>query len=206
MTLKPVSTATIKLGVLIGCSLISLSTLTGCSSNMASSVENGGAVAVKPEQTQEQDVLSLTPDALEFPPVLQFEQKEVRSFAVDWKHPNGEVSRLQEDLEVPNVRTTEGSLELLIDGTVQPVSLVLSIYQTNIRDIDPTGDPDLVVDCLKADSLCDFAMSGGNTGMLRIDQLEDEEMVMSLQAEYYADPSLNAERFVNTIGWIFSLN
>ncbi len=206
MTLKPVSTATIKLGVLIGCSLISLSTLTGCSSNMASSVENGGAVAVKPEQTQEQDVLSLTPDALELPPVLQFEQKEVRSFAVDWKHPNGEVSRLQEDLEVPNVRTTEGSLELLIDGTVQPVSLVLSIYQTNIRDIDPTGDPDLVVDCLKADSLCDFAMSGGNTGMLRIDQLEDEEMVMSLQAEYYADPSLNAERFVNTIGWIFSLN
>lgn len=206
MTLKPVSTATIKLGVLIGCSLISLSTLTGCSSNMASSVENGGAVAVKPEQTQEQDVLSLTPDVLELPPVLQFEQKEVRSFAVDWKHPNGEVSRLQEDLEVPNVRTTEGSLELLIDGTVQPVSLVLSIYQTNIRDIDPTGDPDLVVDCLKADSLCDFAMSGGNTGMLRIDQLEDEEMVMSLQAEYYADPSLNAERFVNTIGWIFSLN
>lgn len=206
MTLKPVSTATIKLGVLIGCSLISLSTLTGCSSNMASSVEIGGAVAVKPEQTQEQDVLSLTPDALELPPVLQFEQKEVRSFAVDWKHPNGEVSRLQEDLEVPNVRTTEGSLELLIDGTVQPVSLVLSIYQTNIRDIDPTGDPDLVVDCLKADSLCDFAMSGGNTGMLRIDQLEDEEMVMSLQAEYYADPSLNAERFVNTIGWIFSLN
>lgn len=206
MTLKPVSTTTIKLGVLIGCSLISLSTLTGCSSNMASSVENGGAVAVKPEQTQERDVLSLTPDALELPPVLQFEQKEVRSFAVDWKHPNGEVSRLQEDLEVPNVRTTEGSLELLIDGTVQPVSLVLSIYQTNIRDIDPTGDPDLVVDCLKADSLCDFAMSGGNTGMLRIDQLEDEEMVMSLQAEYYADPSLNAERFVNTIGWIFSLN
>ena len=83
---------------------------------------------------------------------------------------------------------------------------MLSIYQTNIRDIDPTGDPDLVVDCLKADSLCDFAMSGGNTGMLRIDQLEDEEMVISLQAEYYADPSLNAERFVNTIGWIFSLN
>lgn len=206
MTLKPVSTATIKLGVLIGCSLISLSTLTGCSSNMASSVENGGAVAVKPEQTQEQDVLSLTPDALELPPVLKFERKEVRSFAVDWKHPNGEVSRLQEDLEVPNVRTTEGSLELLIDGTVQPVSLVLSIYQTNIRDIDPTGDPDLVVDCLKADSLCDFAMSGCNAGMLRIDQLEDEEMVMSLQAEYYADPSLNAERFVNTIGWIFSLN
>lgn len=95
---------------------------------MASSVENGGAVAVKPEQTQEQDVLSLTPDALELPPVLKFERKEVRSFAVDWKHPNGEVSRLQEDLEVPNVRTTEGSLELLIDGTVQPVSLVLSIY------------------------------------------------------------------------------
>lgn len=206
MTSKPACPATTKLGLLISCSLIYLSTLTGCSSNMTSPVENGGAVAVKPEQTQDQDVLSLTPDALELPPTLQFEQEEVRSFAVDWKHPNGAVDRLQEDLEVPNVRATDGSLELLINGTIQPVSLVLSIYRTNIGDIDPTEDPDLVVDCLISDSQCAFAMSGGNTGALRIYQLEDEEMVMSLQAEYYAEPSLNAERFVNTIGWIFSVN
>lgn len=207
MTLKLVSTATTKLGVRIGCSLLLLTTLTGCSSNVANPVESGDEVAMKPEQSQDESLLSLTPDALNLPPVLKFEGDDVRPFAVDWKHPEGETNQLQENLDVPNVCTTYGSLELAIDRTVQPVSLVLSIYHTSIREIDPTGDPDLVVDCLKSDnSQCAFTMNGAQSGKLRIDHLGDEEKVMSLQAEYYADPSLNTERFVNTVGWIYSVN
>jgi len=207
VTLKLVSTATIKLGALIGCSLLLLTTLTGCSSKVANPVESSNEVAMKPEQSQDENVLSLTPDALNLPPVLTLEGDDVRPFAVDWKHPQGEVSQLQENLDVPNVRATNGSLEFAMNRTVHPVSLVLSIYHTSIREIDPTGDPDLVVDCLKSDnSQCAFTMSGAETGKLRIDHVGDQEKVMSLQAEYYADPSLNAERFINTVGWIYSVN
>lgn len=201
MTLKRGSAATTPSRFFyLGSLLLLLFSVTACTS------QNSIQIPKESAQMDEQK-LTVTPDALENPPILTSGETEVQLFAADWKHPRNVVSLSNETKDVPNIKVSDGSLRLKLSEVALPASLTLSIYKEGIKELDPTRSPDLTFDCLDTSSKeCVFTLHEDRTGDLVAEQISAEEMVVTLQGEFYADAGLNGERFVNTVAWVFSVN
>lgn len=108
--------------------------------------------------------------------------------------------------KVPTL-TSGRTLSIEISSPLEPAALELAVFRGDLTEINPAAPPDVVIDLMTSG----LVSKSSSAGALRytLDRYSAEitgKVVIGIFTEYYADSARSHERFINTTGWVFSLD
>lgn len=144
------------------------------------------------------------------PPSLTYGAMQIRPYTVDWKY-GVHTERLDQSGNFPSPFGVSGRApsQITLSDSLAPEYLQISIFDGPLAGIDPLSAPDRTFICTPTDHSVCTTSAENNTVMVRLpsDALPGSgNVVLSVSAEYLAEPELHAERFVNTVSWVLALD
>lgn len=141
----------------------------------------------------------------EDPPKLVVQQREIDYFSMNWESQTG--NRLIQNagkLPSQEVEIQPGKLQLELSAAEIPLALTVSVYVGTLNEIDPSGDPQMQLDCVTS-AHCSIEQT--HSALLVGVPLEQpyQQIVVSVFAEYYRNPELfSREGATNLVMWAFN--
>jgi hypothetical protein len=149
------------------------------------------------------------PGADAAPPALRIGPSLIPHTAVDWKAPGlpaFAIDHSQDPSKFGSIACGK-RLSLELSSVAAPAALEVSVFRGNPAEINPVGPPDAVIDLVASDRVTRETLSHGSRYSFDCSALGiSGEATLGIFAQYYADPSLEGERFTNTVGWIVWLS
>lgn len=144
------------------------------------------------------------------PPVLNYAGSEREAYVLDWNS-RERTQRIDKTGTVPKSLQASPSLarRFFLQGLADPVFLQVAIFNRSASDLDPLTLPDRTLIC-HVDKTGECGLSRDQDS-IHIELSEDVfpqqgKIVVSVSSEFYAEPDLNSERFVNVIGWVLEID
>lgn len=141
------------------------------------------------------------------PPALRIGPSLIPHTAVDWKAPGLPPVMKDDSHNVSTFTSVVGGdrLSFEVASLVAPAGFEVSVFRGNSAEIDPGGPPAAVIDLLASDLVTREALSHGSRYSVDCSALGIAgEATLGIFARYYANPTLEGERFTSTVGWIVS--
>jgi hypothetical protein len=124
---------------------------------------------------------------------------------VDWKAPALPALRKDHSQDPSKFGSIVGGkrLSLELSSAVAPAAFEVSVFRGGPAEVNPVGPPATVIDLLTSHLVTRELPPHGSRYSLDLSGLGiSGEATLGIFAQYYADPTLEEERFTNTVGWI----
>lgn len=144
------------------------------------------------------------------PPGLTYGATQVVPYAVDWKH-GDRTERRDRTGTLPSAFQVTGIVpsQFTLSDPRLPEHLQIAIFHGAAADIDPLALPDRSLVCKQSvEEACNTIVKDDSLLVsLPVDALPRKgNVIISIGAEYIAEPGLHSERFVNTVSWVLALD